>query len=150
MYTRDNIFPVLPIKDLITEYGKATMPFRLATGTEHSFSHLCVLLLLYDVRKAAAHVEKKVLNMPHQAKKGFCGIFVGIPQHQKGYLLYVPSKKETASFYDVIFDESFSSSLAYTPQPYAEAMDMLPAVSYTPCDACLVSTEEFMDKLDMF
>ena len=34
--------------------------------------------------------------------------------------------------YDVVFDESFSSVLAYTSQPYAEEMAMLPAVSYIP------------------
>ena len=31
MYTIDNIFPVLPIKDLINEYGNMTSPFKLAT-----------------------------------------------------------------------------------------------------------------------
>ena len=34
--------------------------------------------------------------------------------------------------YDVVFDESFSSMLAYTSQPYAESMAMRPYVSYTP------------------
>ena len=31
-----------------------------------------------------------------------------------------------------MFDESFSSALAYTSQPYSEAMVMRPAVTYTP------------------
>ena len=31
-----------------------------------------------------------------------------------------------------MFDESFSSALSYTSQPYAEAMAMRPAVTYTP------------------
>ena len=31
-----------------------------------------------------------------------------------------------------MFDESFSSSLAYTPRPYSEAMAMRLAVTYTP------------------
>ena len=34
--------------------------------------------------------------------------------------------------YDVRFDESFSSALSYTSQPYAEAMAICPAVTYTP------------------
>ena len=71
--------------------------------------------------------------MHHQAQKGFHSIFVGIPQHQQGYLLYVPSSRKTISSYDVVFDESFSSALSYTPQTYSEAMAMLPAVTYTPC-----------------
>ena len=32
-----------------------------------------------------------------------------------------------------VFDESFSSELAYTSRPYSEAMTMRPAVTYTPC-----------------
>ena len=31
-----------------------------------------------------------------------------------------------------MFDESFSSALSYTSQPYAEAMVMRPTVTYTP------------------
>ena len=34
--------------------------------------------------------------------------------------------------YHVRFDESFPSALSYTPRPYAEAMAMRPAVTYTP------------------
>ena len=70
--------------------------------------------------------------MPHQAQKGFLGIFVRIPQHQKGYLVYVPSTKKVISLYDVMFDESFSSALSYSSRPYAEAMAMRLAVTYTP------------------
>ena len=84
------------------------------------------------VRKATAHVETKTLNMRHQAQKGFRGIFVGIPQHQKGYLVYVTSTRKVILSYDVKFDESFVSALSYSSRPYAEAMAMRPAVTYTP------------------
>ena len=70
--------------------------------------------------------------MRHQAWKGFRGIFVGIPQHQKGYLVYVPSTRKLILPYDVVFDKSFSSALSYTSRPYAEAMAMRPTVTYTP------------------
>ena len=70
--------------------------------------------------------------MRHQAQKGFRGIFVGIPQHQKGYLVYVPSTRKIISSYDVVFDKKQSSALSYTSQPYTEAMAMRPAVTYTP------------------
>ena len=69
--------------------------------------------------------------MRHKAQKVFCSISVGIPQHQKGYLVYVPSNRKVILSYDVVFDESFSSALSYTSRPYAEAMAMLPAVTYT-------------------
>ena len=84
------------------------------------------------VRKATAHVETKTLNIRHQSQKVFRVIFVGIPEHQKGYLVYVPSTRKIISSYDVLFDESFSSALAYTSRPYSEAMAMRPAVTYTP------------------
>ena len=71
--------------------------------------------------------------MRHQAKKGFCGIFVGIPQHQKGYLVYVPSSRKIIYSYNVVFGETLSSALVYKSQPYSEAMAMNPAVTYTPC-----------------
>ena len=57
---------------------------------------------------------------------------MGIPQNQKEYLVYVPSTRKLISSYDVIFDESFVSALSYSSRPYAEAMAMRPAVTYTP------------------
>ena len=95
-------------------------------------SHLRVLFCPCVVRKSTAHVEIKTLNIRHQAQKGFRGIFVGIPQHQKGYLVYVPSTRKVISSYDVVFDKSFSSTLSYTSRLYEEAMAMCPTVTYTP------------------
>ena len=69
--------------------------------------------------------------MRHQAQKGFRGVFVGIPEHQKGYLVYVPITRKIISSYDVVFDESSSSALSYTSRPYSEAMAMCPAITYT-------------------
>ena len=43
MYTTDNIFPVIPIKDLINKDSDPPTPHKLATGTKHSVSHLRVL-----------------------------------------------------------------------------------------------------------
>ena len=132
MYTTDHIFPVLPIKDLINEDGDPTTPYKLATGTKLSVSHLRVLFCPCVVRKATAHVGTRTLNMRHQAQKGFCVIFVGISQHQKEYLVYIPSTRKVISSYDVMFDENISSALSYTSRPYAEVMAMRPTVTYTP------------------
>ena len=132
MYTTYHIFPVLSIKDLINEDGDPTTPYKLTTGTKPSLSHLRVLFCPCVVQKATAHVETKTLNMRHQAQKGFRGIFVGIPQHQKGYLVYVWSTRKVISSYDVKFDESFVSELPYSSRLYDEAMAMRPAVRYTP------------------
>ena len=83
IYTTDHIFMVLQIKYLINKDGDPTTPHKLATGTKPSVSHLRMLFCLCVVQKATANVGTKALNMRHQAQKGFCGIFVGIPQHQK-------------------------------------------------------------------
>ena len=46
--------------------------------------------------------------------------------------MYVHSTRKVIFSYDVVFDESFSSALAYTSRPYSEAMAMHLAVTYTP------------------
>ena len=102
------------------------------TGTKPLVSHLRVLFCLCVLQKDTACTGTKVLNIRHQAQKGFRGTFLGIQQHQKGYLLYIPHSWKIISSYDVIFDDIFSSALVYTEQPYAEAMDMQPSVSYIP------------------
>ena len=98
----------------MNEDGDPTTPHKLATGTKASVSHLRVLFCPCVVQKATAHIETKTLNMRHQVQKGFRGIFVGIPEHKKGYLVYVPSTRNIISSYDVVFDESFSSALSYS------------------------------------
>ena len=101
MYRTYHILPVIPIKYLINEDGDPTTPYKLETCTKPSVSHSRVLFCPCIVRKATAHVGTKALNMRHQAQKVFCGISVGVPQHQKGYLLYVLSTRNTISSYDV-------------------------------------------------
>ena len=92
-----------------------------------------MLLFPCVVHKATAHDDKRLLKMHHQAQKGFRGIFIGIPQHQKGYRVYIPSTRKIISSYDIVFDESFSRALSYKSQSFAEAMHMRLYVKYTPC-----------------
>ena len=67
MYTTDHILPFLPIKDLISKDGDPTTPHKLATGTKPLVLYLRVLFYPCVVLKATSQVEKKVLNMRHQA-----------------------------------------------------------------------------------
>ena len=60
--------------------------------------------------------------MSNQSQKGFWGIFIGIPQHQKGYLIYVHRTKKIFSPHDVVFDKKFYSVLEYGSRPYSEAL----------------------------
>ena len=118
-------------------YGQASTYRPRPTYYVTVLVFLCLYVcttLAYVVHKATAHVETKTLNMLHQAQNGFCSIFVGIPEHQKGYLVYGSSTRKIISSYDVVFDERFYSSLAYTSQPYSEAMAISPAATYTPYD----------------
>ena len=134
MYTADHIFPVLPIKDLINEDGEPTTTFKISTGTKPSVSYLRVLFCPCAIRKATANVGTKAINTLHLSQEVFCGVFVGIPQHQKGYLVYVTHIRKIISSYNVVFDESFYIALAYTSQPYEEEMSMQMAVSYISYD----------------
>ena len=45
--------------------------------------------------------------------------------------MYVPSERKIISSYDVVFDESVSSELAYTSRTYSEEIAMRPEVTYT-------------------
>ena len=45
--------------------------------------------------------------------------------------MYLPRTIKVISSYNVVFDESFSSVLSYTSQPYSEVMAMRPVVTYT-------------------
>ena len=86
MHTTDNIFSVLPIKDLINKGGNPATPFKLATFMKPSVSHLRVLFFPCVVLKATAHVGKKALNMRHQAQKFFAVSLLGFHSIKKGIL----------------------------------------------------------------
>ena len=59
-------------------------------------------ILFFHVMQKS-HVDKKLLNMHHLSQKCFRVIFVGIPQHQKGYVIYVPITWKIVSSHDVLF-----------------------------------------------
>ena len=77
--------------------GDPTTQFKLDTGKKPLVSYLRLLFCLCVVLKDTAHVRTKALNMRHQAQKYIHGIFVGIPQHQKRYPVYVPSTRKIIS-----------------------------------------------------
>ena len=103
MYTAGYIFTVLPIKYLINKDGNPTKKYKLVTGMKPSIYNLRGLFCPCFVWEYTAHLGTKALNMRHQAQKGFRGIFVGMPQHQKGCLFYVPHKQKIVSSYDMFF-----------------------------------------------
>ena len=132
IYTTHHIFLVLPIKHLINENGGATIPHKLGNGTKPSVSNIHALFSPFVVGKATAHVNGKELNMRHHLQKGFLVIFVGIPQHHKGYLIYKPSTRKIVSSHELVFEETFSSVIACTSGTYSEAPAMRTSVYYIP------------------
>ena len=60
-------------------------------------SYLRVIFCLFVLLKETARVDGKELNKCHQPQNIFRGIFVGIPQHQKGYPIYVLSTQNIFS-----------------------------------------------------
>ena len=68
--------------------------------------------------------------MRHQSQNTFLGIFIVIPQHQKSYLIYVPSTGKIVSSHDIVFDKTFSSTLAYIERQYLDAVTAEPVVLY--------------------
>ena len=70
--------------------------------------------------------------MCHQSQKFISDIFIGIPQHQKRYLIYVPGTRKIVSSYDVLFEEEICSALEYMSRPYSVTIDMWPSVLYIP------------------
>ena len=144
MYTTDNIFPVIPIKHLVNQDGEPNTPHKLATGTKPSVSKIHVLFFPFVVQNATANIDPKALNMRHKSQKGFRGIFVEIPQHQKGYLIYVPSTRKIVYSHDVVFDKTFSSALSYTPLLYSKPFAMLPAVRESTSQSILLDPIYFL------
>ena len=109
-----------------------TTPHKMATGTKTSVSNINVLFFPCVFSKATAHVDTKALNMRHQLQNDFRGIFVAIPRHQKGYLIYIPSTQKIVSSHDVVLGKNCSSALEYTSYLYWEALKTQPEVSYIP------------------
>ena len=130
MYTTDNIFPVLPIKHLVNQDGEPSILHKMENFMKPLVSNPHVLFCTCVVLKATAHVNTTVLKTRHQSQNFFCGIFVGITQHQKCYLIYVPSTQKIVFSQDVLFDENVSSMLAQPSRPYSEALAIRTAVLY--------------------
>ena len=66
MYTADHIFTVIPMKYFVNQDNGPTRPQKLANGTKPSVYKLPVLFFTCVVKKAAAQVDTKALNMRHK------------------------------------------------------------------------------------
>ena len=119
---------------MINKDNNQTMPFKLATGTKPSVSHLRVLFCLWVVWKSTAHVNKKALNMRHQAQILVSWYLCWNSTASKRVSCLRTEYKEDNIIILCYFWWNVSTLLAYMSWSYAEAMTMHLSVTYTPYD----------------
>ena len=71
-----------------------------------------------------SHVDPVMNEMTGTQQILISHVYDSDERNSKGCLVYVPHTRKIISSYDVVFDESLYSVLAYTSQPYSEAMAM--------------------------
>ena len=89
----------------------------------------CFILSIFCMKRYCTYGYKGVKNVSPGAK-GFLWYLCWNSTASKRVYFYVPHEWNIISPYDVVFDDIFSSVLAYTPQPYAEAMSMRKDMSW--------------------
>ena len=100
--------------------------YATQTGNWHkifSIKPTCFILYVCCMKGNCTCWHKGVKHAP-SITQIFLGISVVIPQNQKEYFIYLPNTWKTVSSHDVVFDETFYSTLAYTSRPYLEALTM--------------------------
>jgi transposase InsO family protein len=101
-----HIFDILPVKGLYSN-GQVSMPYELFQGAKPRIHHFRVFGCPITVRKWTAADKSN----GKQTERGFRGIFVGFELNQKGYVFYAPGSRQLYISNDIIFDETFSSTL---------------------------------------
>ena len=71
MYTVNNMFLLLPIKDLIDEDGDPTTPFKLTTGKKPSVLHIYIFNLSMCCTEIYCTCWYKGVKHASQSAKGF-------------------------------------------------------------------------------
>ena len=90
MYTTNQIFPVLPIKDLINEDGDLTTPHKIATGTKPSV-HIYTCYFVYVLyEKLRRTLRQRRQTCVIKCKKGFAVSSLGFQSIIKDILCTYP------------------------------------------------------------
>ena len=125
------VFSVIPVKTLRL-HDRITTPYEIFTGQKPNINRFRVLFCPCIMKKYTA--TKKLANgksisedvKKKYAQRGFRGVFIGFDQKTNGYLAYVPVTRQIVTSKDIIFDESFASTLAEGDRPFKEAMAVRP------------------------
>jgi hypothetical protein len=118
------VFNMLPVKNLYNTNGEICSPFELFTGKKPLISHLRVFGCPAVAKQSVISVEG--LSTQHFTEKGIRGVFIGIPLHQNGYLIYLPGSRTIACLGNVSFDEAFYSAVVTTWLRFEEGIALKP------------------------
>ena len=115
-------FNCLPIQGLMDDSGAPTTPFFKFFGKKPKLDQFKVLFCPVVYKKYTSKKDGCTIKPTKSPQHGCRGIFVGIPTDQAGYNIFVPSIRQIINSQDVLFDENFTSAIAYTEVPYHDAM----------------------------
>lgn len=112
--------------------GQATQscPYQLWYATEHvNAAKYCIFgcPCIAKVYKRTTHKElegvAQVLTPKNIIQRGVRGIFISLPRHQAGWLVYIPASGKILTSVNVAFDEKFTSlGLAFNRSMFHDAM----------------------------
>jgi len=122
-----HIFNILPVKGLFLGNHVST-PYELFQGIKLSISHFHVFRCPITARKWTAGNS----STSKQTKHGIRGIFFGLDQNQKGYILYAPASRRLCISANITFDEQFNSTIAHTWQLQHDSLALCPVSSDIP------------------
>jgi transposase InsO family protein len=122
------IFNILPVKGLLDNDGNVCTPYELFMGEKPRINHFCV----FGCPIVAKKWNTKQSSTGKQTERGIRGIFLGLDTNQKGYVFYAPGTRQIYISGDIIFDETFGTTIATTWQMHKNSLSLRPLHSYIP------------------
>ena len=111
------IHACLPIKNLLKD-DKPISPYEFFHGHKPCLRRFrvmfCPCVINIGDGTRGDQETGQVLNRRNNPERGIRGVHVGIPRSSAGWLVYIPSTGSILVSSDVVFDEDFLSTVAYT------------------------------------
>jgi transposase InsO family protein len=124
------VFNVLPVKGVYTTEGVIGTPYELCRGHKPAIRDFKVFGCPCVAKKYLATIDGS--HQSKQTERGIRGVFIGFPENQKGFLIYVPGTRSICVSGDVFFDERFTSAIARTWQQFPDSLALVPKRSFVP------------------
>ncbi len=126
-----NVFNILPLEDLVTANGTVTTPFELFVGSKPMVSHFSVFGCPC-IAKSGQSQWMASLKITARAPREELGEYtLDFLQPRKDcYFTFVPSTRQIVISGDVIWDETFASTVAETWKPFHDALVLRPIASF--------------------